>query len=160
NAPASVVAKLGDAGTGLLDRDPTTGLAINDGFVTPDGYAVNTSYSVNTPHPATTPVDQLVPNQTLPTIGDRLSDKSVDWAWYSGGWNDAVAAAIIAADAGPDAAAASEAGIATQKAFFQYHHQPFVFFENFKDGTAAKAAHLKDETDFVAGVAAGTLPAV
>jgi phospholipase C len=160
NAPMAVVAKLGDAGTGLLDRDPSTGLPINDGFVTPDGYVVNTSYSVNTPHPATAPVDQLVPNQTMPTIGDRLSDKNVDWAWYSGGWNSAVEAANIAADAGVDAATASEAGMTARREVFQYHHQPFVYFEKYKDGAAAKAAHLKDEADFVAGVAAGTLPAV
>jgi phospholipase C len=160
NAPMSVVAKLGDAGTGFLDRDPTTGFPINDGFVTPDGYAVNTSYSVNTPHPATAPTANLVPNQTIPTIGDRLSDKSVDWAWYSGGWNDAVAAGNIANDAGADAAAASEAGMATAAAIFQYHHQPFVYFDKYKDGTAAKAAHLKDETDFTAAVTAGALPAV
>jgi len=160
NAPASVVAKLGDAGTGLLDRDPATGFPINDGFVTPDGYAVNTSYSVNTPHPATAPTEQLVPNQTMPTIGDRLSDKSVDWVWYSGGWNAAVAAANIASEAGVDAAAASEAGMQAKSDIFQYHHQPFVYFDKYKDGAAAKAAHLKDETDFVAAVTAGTLPAV
>jgi phospholipase C len=160
NAPPAVVAKLGDAGTGLLDRDPATGFPINDGFVTPDGYAVNTSYSVNTPHPATTPAEQLVPNQTMPTIGDRLSDKNVDWAWYSGGWNDAVAAANITAEAGIEAGAASDAAAAARAAIFQYHHQPFIYFEKYKDGTAAKAAHLKDETDFVAGVTAGQLPAV
>ena len=27
----------------------------------------------------------------LLTIGDRLNDKGVEWAWFSGGWNDAVA---------------------------------------------------------------------
>jgi phospholipase C len=160
NAPTAVVAKLGDAGTGLLDRDPSTGFPINDGFVTPDGYAVNTSYSVNTPHPATTAPDQLVPNQTIPTIGDRLSDKGVDWAWYSGGWNAAVLAANIAAEAGVDAANASEAGMTVKDDVFQFHHQPFVYFEKYKDGSAAKAAHLKDETDFVAAVGAGTLPPV
>src|SRR5258708_4036393 len=154
----SVVPKLGDAGTGLLDRDPATGFPLNDGFVTPDGYAVNTSYSVNTPHPLTVPAEQLVPNQTLPTIGDKLTDKGVDWAWYSGGWNDAVAAANIANDAGADAAAQSEAGIATKANAFQFHHQPFIFFDKYKDGTAAKTAHLKDEIDFMAAVTAGTPP--
>src|SRR5215471_14279587 len=79
NAPSNVVAQpADDAGTALLARDPSNGNPIGDGFVTPDGYAVNTSYSVNTPHPATANPAQLVPNQTNPTIGDRLSDKTVD----------------------------------------------------------------------------------
>ncbi len=28
---------------------------------------------------------RLVPNQTAPTIGDRLSEKGISWAWFSGG---------------------------------------------------------------------------
>jgi phospholipase C len=43
---------------------------------------------------------------------------------------------------------------------FQYHHQPFNYFWNYRPGTAARAQHLKDETDFVAAAQAGTLPAV
>jgi len=129
NAPASVVAVLD--GTGKL---------VTDGFVTPDGFAVNTSYSVNAPHPASAPANQLVPNQTNPTIGDRLNDAGVNWAWYSGGWNAALAG-------NPDP-------------LFQFHHQPFAYFAKYADGTALKAAHLKDETDFMTAAAAGTLPAV
>jgi phospholipase C len=157
NAPSAALAHPNDAG--LLNRDDA-GLALSDGFVTPDGYVVNTAYSVNTPHPPTANPALLVPNQTLPTIGDRLSDKSIDWAWYSGGWNAALAEAAIIADAGLDAGVASEAGVETSAEIFQFHHQPFVFFANYKDGTAAKAAHLKDEDDFVAAIAAGTLPPV
>jgi phospholipase C len=129
NAPASVTAKL-DANGNL----------ISDGFVTPDGYAVNTSYTVNQPHPASVAAANLVPNQTFATIGDRLSDKGVSWAWYSGGWNDALAG--------------------HPGTLFQFHHQPFAYFAKYADGTAAKAEHLKDETDFMAAVANGTLPAV
>lgn len=128
-APASAVAQLDASGT-----------LVKDGFVTPDGYAINTAFSVNTPHPATVPIANLVPNQTFATIGDRLSAKHVSWAWYSGGWNDA-----LAGHAGP---------------LFQFHHQPFVFFANYADGTAAKAEHLKDEQDFVAALRTGQLPAV
>ena len=113
---------------------------VTDGFVTPDGYAVNTSYTVNTPHPSNVPAANLVPNQTFPTIGDRLSEKGVSWAWYSGGWNDA-----LAGRPGP---------------LFQFHHQPFAYFSNFADGTAAKVQHLKDETDFITAAQNGTLPAV
>jgi phospholipase C len=128
-APASVVAQLDSAGN-----------LIKDGFVTPDGYAVNTAFTVNTPHPATVPAANLVPNQTFATIGDRLSDAGVSWAWYSGGWNDA-----IAGHPGP---------------LFQFHHQVFAFFANYADGTTGRAEHLKDEQDFIAAAQAGTLPAV
>ncbi|HXY31407.1 MAG TPA: acid phosphatase, partial [Gemmatimonadaceae bacterium] len=129
NAPASVVAKL-DANGNL----------ISDGFVTPDGYAVNTSFSVNTPHPTGIPTANLVPNQTFDNIGDRLSEKGVSWAWYAGGWNNALAG-------NPDP-------------LFQFHHQPFVYFAKYKDGTLAKAEHLKDEQDFLDALSKGHLPAV
>jgi phospholipase C len=128
-APAEIVAQLDDEG-----------LLVRDGQVTPDGYAVNTTYSVNQPHPSTIDPARLLPNQTLPTIGDRLSDKNVTWAWYAGGWNDALAGRP--AD------------------WFQFHHQPFVYFAPFADGTAAKAQHLKDEQDFLTALRTNTLPAV
>ena len=128
-APSTAVAKLDALGN-----------LVTDGSVTPDGYVVNTSYSVNQPHPSTTAAAALVPNQTMPTIGDRLSAAGQSWAWYSGGYNDALAGH-------PDA-------------LFQFHHQPFIYFANYADGTAAKAAHLKDETDFMTAAVAGTLPAV
>ena len=31
----------------------------------------------------------LLPAQTNPTIGDRLTGAGVDWAWYAGGWSNA-----------------------------------------------------------------------
>ena len=130
NAPADVVAiPFADDPNHLQDR-----------AVTPDGFAVNTSFTVNTPHPATTAADHLLPNQTQPTIGDRLSRAGVSWAWYSGGWNDAVAG-----KAHP---------------LFQYHHQPFAYFANYADGTEAKADHLKDEQDFLSALQSGSLPSV
>jgi acid phosphatase len=129
NAPASVKAKT-----------DSSGRMISDGNVTPDGYVVNTSYSVNMPHPANVRPEFLLPNQTNPTIGDRLTAKGISWAWYSGGWDSAMAGR---ADAG-----------------FSFHHQPFVYFANYADGTAAKKQHLKDETEFLAAAAAGALPAV
>ncbi|MFN8539422.1 MAG: alkaline phosphatase family protein [Thermomicrobiales bacterium] len=108
--------------------------------VTADGYAVNTSFTVNAPHPSGYAPDRLVPNQTAPTIGDLLSAQGISWAWYSGGWNDA-----LAGSADP---------------LFQYHHQPFAYFANYADGTAAKATHLRDEQDFLAALTGNSLPAV
>jgi phospholipase C len=129
NAPASIVAQL-----------DSNGELVKDGAVTPDGYAINTSFTVNTPHPANTPQANLVPEQTMPTIGDELSAQNVSWAWYSDGWNDAVAGH-------PDK-------------LFQFHHQPFAYFANYADGKPARKEHLKDEQDFLAALKNGTLPAV
>src|SRR5207249_779369 len=128
-APPAVVAQVDSSGNILID-----------GFVTPDGYAVNTAFSVNSPHPANLPGYLLVPSQTFPTIGDRLSEKGISWAWYAGGWNEAVAG-----QASPD---------------FQYHHQPFIYFANYADGTPGRAEHLKDEQDLIAALRSGGLPAV
>jgi acid phosphatase len=111
------------------------------GSVTPDGYVVHTVYSANRPYPASIKDPaQLMPPLTMPTIGDRLSEKGISWAWYSGGWNDAVAGR-------PDP-------------LFQFHHQPFNYFARYAEGTAARAEHLKDIEDFLAALRTGTLPAV
>jgi phospholipase C len=128
-APAEVRAQLG-----------ANGMLVKDGQVTPDGFVVNTAFSTYRPYPANVAPDRRVPPQTLPTIGDRLSEARVSWAWYSGGWNDALAG-------NPDR-------------LFQFHHQPFAYFRQFGDGTAARTEHLKDEKDFLADVDAGRLPAV
>jgi acid phosphatase len=129
SAPTTMVAQL-DANGNL----------VKDGVITPDGYVVNTAFTVNAPHPATTPVEQLVPNQTMPTIGNRLTAAGQSWAWYSGGWNDAIAGR-------PDPK-------------FQFHHQPFAYFQSYADNTTGRTEHLKDEADFLADATNGDLPAV
>lgn len=129
NAPASLVAELDAKGD-----------LVKDGAVTPDGYAVNTLLPVNGPHPAKINPNFLLPVQTDATIGDRLDEKGVDWAWYSGGWD-----AAIAGRPGP---------------LFQFHHQPFAYFAHYALGTPGAKAHLKDETDFIKGIEKGELPPV
>lgn len=129
-APEAIRAKLNADGT-----------LAKDGAVTPDGYAVNTIYSSYAPRPASAnDPAKLLPPQEAPTIGDRLSEKGVDWAWYSGGWNDAITGH-------PDMS-------------FQFHHQPFAYFKAYGDGTEARARHLKDGIDFVEAINNGTLPPV
>ena len=128
-APASLVAQLDDKG-GL----------VKDGAVTPDGYAVNTLFPVDGPHPAKINPDLLLPLQSNTTLGDRLDEKAIDWAWYSGGWNEAVAGRP-----GP---------------LFQFHHQPFAYFARYALGTPESKAHLRDAVDFIAGIEKGELPAV
>src|SRR5207244_9543298 len=130
NAPANLVIQL-DA----------QGVVVKNGSVTPDGYVVHTVYSTNRPYAASIrDPAQLMPLLTMPTIGDRLSEKGISWAWYSEGWNDAVAGR-------PDA-------------LFQFHHQPFNYFARYADGMAARAEHLKDIEDFFAALRDNNLPAV
>jgi len=116
------------------------GKLVKNGKVTPDGYAVNTLQSVFQPHDAKVKPENLLPPQTARTIGDELSAKNVSWAWYSGGWNDALAG--------------------TPTGDFQYHHQPFAYFARYGDGTEERKAHLKDETELIAAIDQGTLPSV
>jgi acid phosphatase len=129
NAPEAVVAKLDERGA-----------VIRDGQVTPDGYAVNTTRSVFLHGPLDTDPGKLLPPQTMPHIGDRMDAAGVSWAWYSGGYVDAISG-HPAAD-------------------FQYHHQPFAYFADLAPGSDAQKAHLKDYTDFVRDIQADSLPQV
>jgi len=139
NAPSSLYAVLDANGNPV--KDPDAGV-VRDGPLTPDGYLVGTLYPANNPHPASAPAAQLVPAQTFPTIGDSLSASGIDWAWYAGGWNAALAGT-------PDAGGVK----------FQYNHQPFVYFANYAEGAPGRS-HLKDEADFMTAAQAGTLPGV
>lgn len=133
-----------------------------DGALTPDGYAVNTmaaAYQPSHVRPAPggdpayadTSNVHVLPPQSYATIGDRLSDKGVSWAWYSGAWQYALD--HDGTGPVPD---------------FQYHHQPFNYFANYAPGTKARALHLRDggmgddpaTNRFIADIDAGRLPAV
>jgi acid phosphatase len=114
----------------------------HDGALTTaaDGdWAVNTIQPFNPPFAANTADCKRLPPLTTPTIGDRLSQAGHSWAWYAGGWDDAVAGH-------PDP-------------LFQYHHQPFAYYAKYAPGTPGRS-HLRDEKEFVAAAQAGTLPAV
>lgn len=111
-----------------------------DGDVTPDGYCVNNAQPFFPPYYPGTPIEQRMSPQGMPMIGDRLSDAGVSWAWYGGGWNDAVAG--------------------NPPPSFQFHHHPFSYFSRYADGMPDRAEHLKDEEEFIAFVEQGSLPAV
>lgn len=128
-APASMVAQVGPDGA-----------MIKNGQVTPDGFAVNTTQSVYLHNPKLTDTTKLVPPQTMPHIGDRLDAKGVNWAWYSGGYDDAMA------------------GKPSED--FQFHHQALAYFQDLAPGTPGQKAHLKDYKDFVHDIQANTLPPV
>jgi phospholipase C len=116
-------------------------------------YAVNT---IQPPYqPYSSPTAQKLPPQTAPTIGDRLSAKGIDWAWYSGGWSNAngdVGAPGWTNGNGPTCADPNTAAGSTfpncPDKLFQFHHQPFNYFASFAPGTQARKAHLRDEVEF------------
>jgi phospholipase C len=126
-------------------------------------FAVNT---IQPPYqPFSSPTALKLPPQKAPTIGDRLSAKGVDWAWYSGGWSNAngnVGGPGWTNGTGP---ACSDPNTLTGAVFpncpgklFQFHHQPLNYYASFDPntaaGAAARAAHLRDETEFEAAAAA------
>ncbi|TDK63537.1 acid phosphatase [Sapientia aquatica] len=172
NSPAKnkiAVTEDGPTGTRLaLDKDsPASAIDgkpkyVRDGAITPDGYAINTmappfqpSYikpaDNGDPHLADPNNASTLPPQNYATIGDVLSQKGVSWAWYAGAWQEA----LDSKGGGP-------------RPNFQYHHQPFNYFQQFAPGTAARAQHLRDggtgdspiSNKFLADVVAGKLPAV
>lgn len=141
NAPAEFVADPKfDANGVLIDPGEIVQDGGGNGNVTPDGFLVNDVDPRYNPHHADVPLEELGPPQEALTIGDRLSAKNIAWAWYAQGYADALAGK-------PDP-------------LYIFEHQPFVYFKQFGDGTAAKAEHLRDANDFVASLQNGTLPAV
>ena len=101
-----------------------------------------------------------LPPQNQVTIGDALDARHVEWIWYSGSWDAALAdgrrsplesrATIYAPEfpgGNPD---------------FQPHHQPFNYYVRFdpKEHATQRDAHLKDYTALILDAAAGRLPPV
>ena len=114
-------------------------------------------FAVNTMQPAFPPSGtfgaKLVP-QTHATIGDRLSAAGIDWAWYSGGWSNAVGDVTgpgYSNGPGPTCADPNHdphfSWPTCPDNLFQYHHQPFVYFANYAPDTPGRA-HLRDEAEF------------
>ena len=118
-----------------------------DGSVTRDGAFTSDGFAVNNIFPAYGPgnlkakgPDRMLAPQRQPTLGDRLSDRGIDWAWFAAGWDDARRGA-----ADPT---------------FQFHHQPYTYFERYREGTQDRQRHLLDGKDFEAAVVSGRLPPV
>jgi phospholipase C len=129
-------------------------------------FAINTIQPFTQPYAPGTAVGKRLPLLHSPNIGDALSAHKVPWAWYSGGWDNAAgnngrdATHPLGAGwtAGPTGTATGTCTgpVATGAAFpncpdplFQFHHQPLGYFADYADGTAGRAAHLKDEQQFL-----------
>src|SRR5262249_16041948 len=117
---------------------------------------------VNTMQPSWQPKGggAVLPAQTGKTIGDELTAAHVDWAWYAGGWSNAdgdVGAPGWTNGTGP---ACSHTNATPNPTYpncpdknFHLPHQPFNYYTAFDPSTtvgkANRAAHLKDEAEFI-----------
>ncbi len=110
------------------------------GPVTDDGYVIAKLGSTHWPNTKSRDPSRRMPQQEFPTIGDRLSEKGIGWAWYADDW-DKVAAGRMPSS-------------------FSYAHHPFPYFKNYTLGTDAAATHLRDTKDLMRGLESGMLPAV
>jgi acid phosphatase len=126
-------------------------------------FAVNTIQPFYQPFAPGTAQALRLPPQTAPTIGDRLSGAGVDWAWYSGGWSNAngdVGGPGWTNGTGPTCSDPNALPTAVfpncPDKLFQFHHQAFNYYASFAPGTAARAAHLRDEQEFLQAARSST----
>jgi len=160
-----------------LDGPPSFVLS---GNIAPLNYFGDNQYhAVNTMQPAyqpsgTAPVDAVgndllyanpagnttLPPQTQTNIGDLLTARGVDWKWYAGSWDAALADGTQLASAGRKVIYTPS--MPRGNPDYQAHHAPFNYYANFDPvaHAADRAAHLKDYNDLLADAAAGTLPPV
>ncbi|MBX8572885.1 acid phosphatase [Pseudomonas cichorii] len=152
-----------------LDKSPASAMEGPPQFgpsaITPDGYAVNTLAPPYWPTWLRDPqnpdyskpdlANVLVP-QSHDHIGDKLSKKGVEWAWYAGAWQ-------VTLDEFKDST-----GI-PKIPNFQYHHQPFNYFkQQGPENPVERKKRLRDgglgdessTNRFLADAEAGKLPAV
>ena len=172
-AEAQIAVLQGDdpAGTRLkaLDKSPAsamTGAAqFGPSALTPDGFAVNTMAppywptwirDPERPDYAKPDLPSVLVPQSHEHIGDKLSQKNIDWAWYAGAWQ-----ATLEQYKGSD-------GI-PKIPNFQYHHQPFNYFvQQGPENPQERSKRLRDgglgdeaaTNRFLADAEAGKLPAV
>jgi acid phosphatase len=156
--------------------NPPAGRPVTPAGVTCGDYAVNTIQPWYQPYSPGTLDAKRLPPVSHATIGDRLSEAGVDWAWYSGGWSNAdgdigapgwtngtepLAANASSTAPCPDAQAIAKAvWPVCPDILFQFHHQALNYFSQFAPGTPARAAHLRDEAEFIQAAQAGQLKPV
>ncbi|WP_412460904.1 acid phosphatase [Pseudomonas sp. SC11] len=133
--------------------------------LTPDGYGVNTLAppywptwirDPERPDYSKSGLPNVMVAQTHEHIGDKLSKKNVDWAWYAGAWQATLEQF-------------KDSGGIPKIPNFQFHHQPFNYFQQQgPDNPAERTRRLRDaglgDTPatnlFLRDAQAGTLPAV
>lgn len=152
-----------------LDKSPASAMTGPPQFgpsaLTPDGYAVNTLAppywptwirDPENPNYSKPDLPNVLVPQTHEHIGDKLSKKNIDWAWYAGAWQ-ATLEQFKDSDGIP------------KIPNFQYHHQPFNYFkQQGPENRTERDKRLRDgglgeeagTNKFFADAQAGKLPAV
>ncbi len=152
-----------------LEKSPASAMTGPPQFgpsaLTPDGYGVNTLAppywptwirDPENPDYAKADLPNVLVPQTHEHIGDKLSKKNVDWAWYAGAWQATL-------DQFKDS------GGIPKIPNFQYHHQPFNYFkQQGPENRGERDKRLRDgglgdeasTNKFFADAQAGKLPAV
>ena len=172
-AEAQIAVLQGDDPTGTrlkpLDKSPASAMTGAPQFgpsaLTPDGFAVNTMAppywptwirDPERPDYAKPDLPSVLVPQTHEHIGDKLSKKNIDWAWYAGAWQSTLDE-FKGAQGMP------------KIPNFQYHHQPFNYFaQQGPQNPAERSKRLRDgglgdeasTNRFLADAEAGKLPAV
>lgn len=158
-------------GTAALDQALTqsctpasTRAPIQLGAVCGD-FAVNTIQPFAQPYAPGTADTRRLPLLNHQTIGDRLSNQGVDWAWYAGGWSNA-AGKVNSPGWTNTGGTCSDTNTMAGAAYpycpnklFQFHHQPFNYFAHYAAG-GAREDHLRDEVEFINAVKSGNLKPV
>ena len=172
-AEAQIAVLQGDDPTGTrlkpLGKSPASAMTGAPQFgpsaLTPDGFAVNTMAppywptwirDPERPDYAKPDLPSVLVPQSHEHIGDKLSKKNIDWAWYAGAWQ-----ATLEQYKGSESL--------PRIPNFQYHHQPFNYFERqgphnpTERNKRLRDGGLGDEATtnrFLADAEAGKLPAV
>jgi acid phosphatase len=125
-------------------------------------YGVNTIQPKSQPYTPNTADSRRLPLQSGATIGDRLSAKQIDWAWYSGGWSNAngringpgwTNGNTPEKCEDPNVLGSAKWPHCADK-LFQFHHQPFNYYANYarlsdESEPPARVQHLRDEEEFL-----------
>jgi acid phosphatase len=135
---------------------PPTGTPAPPPGTTCGDYAVNTTQPWYQPYSPGTADAKRLPPLTNKNIGDELSAKNIDWAWYSGGWSNADGDTSSPGWTNGPGPKCTDPQVLPTAVYpncpdvdFQFHHQPFNYFADLAPGTAARKDHLKDEIEFL-----------
>jgi len=172
NGPDALKSALGSDGKLLRRADSPESVLrgpvrwVRDGALTPDGFAINTIQSSYQPSGIAPAVGGDVrfadrskfplPPIDAPTIGDRLSDQGISWAWYAGGWDQALADSAQVGGTTRGVIYSNR----PNSVDFQPHHQPYNYFRRYAPGTLLRQQHVKDGEQLLADIEHNRLPQV
>lgn len=131
-------------------------LALTDPYYDEFGILINDLPPLNGPTEADYSNLKIAPppeEQTYASIGDRLNEAKISWAWYNENWNGVKPWALKTAFGPGDGSA-----VIDTTNLYVPHHNPFQYYPTWGDNV--RAGHMRDATDFLEDVKSGKLPSV